>query len=94
MTYTNPLDSAGRGWADATRLLWQTGFALLAIRRAGRYLYRPRGGVRLQVGDELIAIGPDEGQALLAERGGYRLLSDDDTGEVELVPAATSPASG
>jgi uncharacterized protein with PhoU and TrkA domain len=66
----------------------ETGYYLLAIRRAGRYLYRPRGTVHLQAGDELIAIGPDEGHAHLAELGGFRLLEDDDTGEIELVPSA------
>lgn len=70
-----------------TRLEVETGFYLLAIRRAGRYLYRPRGTTRLQAGDELIASGPDEGQARLAERCGYRVVEDDDTGEIELVPA-------
>jgi len=71
-----------------TELELETGYYLLAIRRAGRYLYRPRGTVQLQAGDELIAIGPDEGHAHLAELGGFRLLEDDDTGEIELVPAA------
>jgi uncharacterized protein with PhoU and TrkA domain len=66
----------------------ETGYYLLAIRRAGRYLYRPRGTVHLQAGDELIAIGPDEGHAHFAELGGFRLLEDDDTGEIELVPSA------
>jgi len=70
------------------RLEVETGFYLLAIRRAGRYLYRPRGPVRLQAGDELIASGPDEGQEILAERCGYRIREDDDTGEIELVPAS------
>jgi uncharacterized protein with PhoU and TrkA domain len=68
----------------------ETGVYLLAIRRAGRYLYRPRGPVRLDAGDELIGIGPDEGQAKLAELCGYRVLEDDDTGEIELVPASTA----
>ena len=67
----------------------ETGFYLLAIRRAGRYVYRPRGHVRLEAGDELIASGPDEGQPVLAERCGYRLLEDDATGEIELVPASS-----
>ena len=71
----------------------ETGFYLLAIRRAGRYIYRPRGVVRLEAGDELIASGPDEGQALLAERCGYQLVEDDDTGEIELVPAGARPAT-
>jgi uncharacterized protein with PhoU and TrkA domain len=77
----------GKKLAEA-QLELETGFYLLAIRRAGRYLYRPRGQVRLQAGDELIASGPDEGQALLAELCGYRVVEDDDTGEVELVPAS------
>ena len=51
----------------------ETGFYLLAIRRAGRYVYRPRGHVRLGAGDELIGSGPDEGQAKLAELCGYRI---------------------
>ncbi|MFN8035596.1 MAG: TrkA C-terminal domain-containing protein [Acidimicrobiia bacterium] len=65
----------------------ETGYYLLAIRREGRYLYRPRGRVQLAAGDELIACGPDEGHARLAELCGYRVREDDDTGEVELVPA-------
>jgi Uncharacterized conserved protein len=65
----------------------ETGFYLLAIRRGGRYIYRPRKGVVLSAGDELIATGPDEGHRLLAELGGYRLIEDEETGEDELVPA-------
>jgi len=71
------------------RLEVETGFYLLAIRRSGRYVYRPRGQVRLQAGDEIIASGPDEGQSVLAERCGYRLLEDEATGEIELVPASS-----
>jgi uncharacterized protein with PhoU and TrkA domain len=69
----------------------ETGFYLLAIRRGGRYLYRPRAGVTLQAGDELIATGPDEGHALLAELCGYVLIEDEDTGEDQLVPAGSYP---
>jgi len=72
------------------RLELETGFYLLAIRRAGRYVYRPRGNVLLEAGDELIASGPDEGQARLAELCGYELLEDDDTGEIELVEMSSS----
>ncbi|MGH9279857.1 MAG: potassium channel family protein, partial [Acidimicrobiales bacterium] len=50
----------GRSLAQL-RLETETGFYLLAIRRGGRYLYRPRDSVVLQGGDELIATGPDEG---------------------------------
>jgi uncharacterized protein with PhoU and TrkA domain len=81
----------GRTLSEA-KLELETGYYLLAIRRAGRYLYRPRGPVRLQAGDELIAIGPDEGRARLAQLGGYQLFEDDDTGEIELVPAHDSPS--
>ncbi|MET0275237.1 MAG: TrkA C-terminal domain-containing protein [Acidimicrobiia bacterium] len=63
----------------------ETGFYLLAIRRAGRYLYRPRGPVALAADDQLIAIGPEEGRERLAELGGYRVLEDDATGEIALV---------
>jgi uncharacterized protein with PhoU and TrkA domain len=81
----------GRGSAaDGTslaqlRLETETGFYLLAIRRGGRYFYRPRRAVVLAAGDELIATGPDEGHALLAELCGYRLVEDDDTGMHELI---------
>jgi uncharacterized protein with PhoU and TrkA domain len=75
----------GRTLAEA-QLEIETGYYLLAIRRAGRYLYRPRGQVRLQGGDELIASGPDEGHSRLAELCGYRVFEDDDTGQVELIP--------
>ncbi|MDH3704971.1 MAG: potassium channel protein, partial [Acidimicrobiia bacterium] len=65
----------------------EPGFTVLAIRRGGAYLYRPRGHVRLHAGDELIASGPDEGRILLAELCGWRLVEDEDTGEHELLPA-------
>jgi uncharacterized protein with PhoU and TrkA domain len=71
----------------ALSLETETGFYLLAIRRGGRYLYRPRRDVVLQAADELIATGPDEGHALLAELCGYRLISDEETGEDVLQPA-------
>jgi uncharacterized protein with PhoU and TrkA domain len=71
----------------ATQIGDDTGFHLLAIRRGGRYVYRARGRVVLQAGDELLANGPWEGRAALAEQCGYRLVEDDDTGAVELIPA-------
>jgi uncharacterized protein with PhoU and TrkA domain len=76
---------------SGTRVGDDTGFHLLAIRRAGRYLYRPRGRVQLQAGDKVLATGPYEGRAALAQQCGYRLVEDDDTGAVELVPAVTAP---
>ncbi len=70
-----------------TRLGDDTGFHLLGVRRNGRYLYRPRGRVTLGAGDGVLAVGPGEGRAKLAEQCGFRLVEDDDTGEFELVPA-------
>jgi uncharacterized protein with PhoU and TrkA domain len=70
----------------------EPGFHVLAVLRAGRYLYRPRGHVRLEVGDELIASGPDEGHPILAHRCGWHLTEDDDTGEHTLVPRRVAPA--
>jgi uncharacterized protein with PhoU and TrkA domain len=66
------------------------GFHVLAVRRGGRYAYRPRGDERLQVGDELIASGPSEGEAILAELCGWVLVEDDETGEDHLEPVETS----
>ena len=63
----------------------EPGFTVLAIRRDGGYVYRPRGAVRLVAGDEIIASGPDEGQVLLAAMCGWELL-EDEGGEDELVP--------
>ncbi len=63
------------------------GFNVLAVRRGGRYLYRPRGSVALHPGDEVIASGPDEGRALLGQLLGWELVErDDDTGEFDLAP--------
>ena len=63
----------------------EPGFHVLAIRRGGGYVYRPRGSVRLYAEDELLAEGPYEGRALLAERLGWHLEADEETGEFELV---------
>jgi uncharacterized protein with PhoU and TrkA domain len=64
----------------------EPGFHVLAVQRGGRYLYRPRGHVRLEAGDEVIASGPDEGHPLLAAKCGWHLTEDDDTGEHTLAP--------
>jgi len=72
--------AAGAVLADL-QLDIEPGFHVLAIQRGGRYVYRPRGHVRLDAGDELIASGPDEGHSLLAEICGWRLTEDEDTGE-------------
>jgi len=55
-------------------------------------VYRPRGPVRLEAGDELIASGPEEGADRLAHLGGYAVEEDDATGELRLVPLAGAQA--
>ena len=63
-----------------------TGFHVLAIKRGGRYFYRPR-RMTLRPGDEILATGPWEGRAELARQCGFRFHEDDDTGVVELGPS-------
>jgi uncharacterized protein with PhoU and TrkA domain len=70
----------------------EPGYAVLAVRRGGRYFYRPRGRVQLQADDEIIASGPDEGRELLAEVFGWELRFDEETAEAELHPLQTSTA--
>ena len=73
----------------AMQLDTEPGFTVLAIRRGGQYLYRPRSFVTFEVGDEVIADGPHEGRTRLAELFGWYLreLDDDDSpGDLELVP--------
>ena len=80
-------------WSAGTQVGDDTGFHLLAIRRGGRYFYRPRGRITLVAGDEVLASGPRDGRAALAEQCGFRLVEDDDTGAVELVPSERRAAS-
>ncbi len=70
---------------DDLDLAIEPGFNVLAIEREGRYLYRPRRHVELLVGDRVLATGPEEGQAALAEMFGWRLIEGDDD-ELELEP--------
>jgi uncharacterized protein with PhoU and TrkA domain len=71
----------------------EPGFHILAVQRGGRYLYRPGGDVRLAAGDELIASGPAEGHPMLAQRCGWHLTEDDDTGEHSLAPLRARSAA-
>jgi uncharacterized protein with PhoU and TrkA domain len=66
----------------------EPGFAVLAIERDGRYWYRPRKHATLRAGDSVLAVGPEEGRPALAELFGWRLVEDDDTGELQLEPLA------
>jgi uncharacterized protein with PhoU and TrkA domain len=68
------------------RLPVEPGFNVLAIERDGRYRYRPRGTATLEAGDHILASGPEEGQEALAEMAGWRMVEDEDAGEIELEP--------
>ena len=69
----SPLDGAVVG---GTQVGDDTGFHLLAIRRGGRWVYRPRGRITLVAGDEVLANGPRDGRVALAEQAGYELPHD------------------
>jgi uncharacterized protein with PhoU and TrkA domain len=43
------------------RLETETGMFVLAVQRGRRWIYRPRPGFRMQAGDRLISVGPEEG---------------------------------
>lgn len=58
----------------------EPGYTVLAIEREGRYWYRPRRHVEIREGDSILASGPEEGRAALAEMFGWRLVEDDDGG--------------
>lgn len=83
MPVANQSEIAGKTLGEA-KLEIETGFFLLAIRRASRYVYRPRSNVKILEGDELIATGPGEGREYLAQLCGYHFLQDEETGEWEL----------
>src|SRR5262249_8932114 len=67
----SPLDGS---IVSGTQIGDDTGFHLLALKRTGRYLYRPRGRVTLRAGDEVLATGPWEGRGALAEQCGFHLV--------------------
>lgn len=62
----------------------EPGFNVLAIERDGRYWYRPRSSAVLDAGDHILASGPEEGRAPLAEMLGWKLVEGED-GEPELI---------
>lgn len=66
----------------------EPGYSVLAVRRGGRFFYRPRGSMQLLPDDELIAAGPDEGRGMLAELLGWTYVEDDESGEYVLEPRA------
>lgn len=58
----------------------EAGMYVLAIQRAGRWVYRPRGQRRLQAGDRLLATGPQEGVERFREMVGDARGYDDGDG--------------
>jgi uncharacterized protein with PhoU and TrkA domain len=56
----------------------ETGMFVLAIHRGTRWVYRPRGTFRLQAGDRLISVGPDEGEDELVALAGDQPVDDED----------------
>jgi uncharacterized protein with PhoU and TrkA domain len=54
------------------RLHTETGMEVLAIQRGPRWVYRPRATRTLVAGDRLLAIGPEEGAAMLRDLCGDR----------------------
>jgi uncharacterized protein with PhoU and TrkA domain len=52
------------------KLHTETGMEVLAVQRAGRWVYRPRRTYGLRTGDRLLAIGPEEGAPRLREWSG------------------------
>ncbi len=75
---------AGKTLAEI-QLPIEPGFNVLAIERDGRFTYRPRSTAQLIVGDHILANGPEEGRAALAEMLGWELFENDE-GEIELEP--------
>lgn len=59
------------------RVETETGMWIVAIERGNRWFHRPRAGFRLQSGDRVISIGPEEGEADLATLFGAPLPDDD-----------------
>jgi uncharacterized protein with PhoU and TrkA domain len=86
-----PVDTGSRldgAMLSAVRLDIDPGFHVLAIRRGGRFVYRPRGRETLRAGDEIIASGPSQGEPILASLCGWHLVEDEDTGDDVLIPVA------
>jgi uncharacterized protein with PhoU and TrkA domain len=53
-------EAAGKTLRDLS-LRTDVGMDVLAVQRSGRWIYQPRGSLRLQAGDRAIAAGPEDG---------------------------------
>ena len=53
------------------RVETETGMFVLAVQRGRRWIYRPRSVFRLQAGDRLVSVGPEEGADELATLCGH-----------------------
>jgi uncharacterized protein with PhoU and TrkA domain len=54
------------------RLETETGMFVLAVQRGRRWIYRPRPQFRMQAGDRLVSVGPEEGAGELAALAGMQ----------------------
>ena len=62
----------------ALSLRTELGMEVLAVKRADRWTYRPRGSLTLQPGDRLIAIGPQDGVQDMEDLFGMRTYDEED----------------
>lgn len=83
-----PGSAADQATLGSLGLAVDPGYHVLAIRRAASYIYNPARTVRLWVGDEVLASGPEEGRDRFAAICGYSMDIDDETGHIELTPMA------
>lgn len=67
----------------------RTGMEVLAVERGGRWVYRPKGTRRLEAGDRLLGVGPDEGPPRLRTLVGDDRPEHDEHGWTE--PELTEP---
>ena len=81
-----PGSAADHATLGSLGLAVDPGYHVLAIRRAASYIYNPARTVRLWVGDEVLASGPEEGRDRFAAICGYSMDIDDETGHIELTP--------
>jgi uncharacterized protein with PhoU and TrkA domain len=69
-------DAIGRSLGELS-LRTELGMEVLAVQRAGRWIYRPRAQTILAEGDRLIAVGPEDGASDLEALFGMTVEEED-----------------
>jgi uncharacterized protein with PhoU and TrkA domain len=69
-TRVHPGSEADGASLRELRVETETGMFVLAVQRGRRWIYRPRPAFRMQAGDRLISVGPEEGVDALAALSG------------------------